>query len=249
MQSVSSQAVVIGVSCRLDADQLLEKRVRSRFSHRKLLFLPPQKDDLQRLLKHILLLPTDSSLPRDYATEFNSKISNILTDKRFIEVTDKLLDSDSTFSNFVRFLFSAVSCMDLKSGFMTLENFKYALATIQRQSKLDCLKDCSILELYLMVCMKRLEVKEQETYNFNSVMKEYKSIHESFQTSDNYSRNVCLRAFEHLLDRQLIEFADRGHNQSIEFRAVKLLISPPELNQGLKSNRSCPAILQKLMES
>ncbi|PWA50883.1 dynamin central domain-containing protein [Artemisia annua] len=48
MQSVSSQAVVIGVSCRLDADQLLEKRVRSRFSHRKLLFLPPQKEDLQR---------------------------------------------------------------------------------------------------------------------------------------------------------------------------------------------------------
>jgi hypothetical protein len=31
-----------------DADQLLEKRVRSRFSHRKLLFLPPSKEDVQR---------------------------------------------------------------------------------------------------------------------------------------------------------------------------------------------------------
>ncbi|GJZ33879.1 hypothetical protein Tco_0579315 [Tanacetum coccineum] len=30
---------------------------------------------------------------------------------------------------------------------------------------------CSILELYIMVCLKRLEVKEQESYNFNSVMK------------------------------------------------------------------------------
>lgn len=104
MQSVSSQAVVIGISCRLvsylntasiplwnlrskkywelasskfitlvycmiklcvaydfdkiklltisiaiqDADQLLEKRVRSRFSHRKLLFLPPCKEDVER---------------------------------------------------------------------------------------------------------------------------------------------------------------------------------------------------------
>ncbi|KAE8077235.1 hypothetical protein FH972_015815 [Carpinus fangiana] len=48
MQSVTSQAVVIGVSCRLDADQLLEKRVRSRFSHRKLLFLPPSQGDIER---------------------------------------------------------------------------------------------------------------------------------------------------------------------------------------------------------
>ncbi|KAK1438521.1 hypothetical protein QVD17_04330 [Tagetes erecta] len=248
MQSVSSQAVVIGVSCRLDADQLLEKRVRSRFSHRKILFLPPEKDDLQRLLKHILLLPIDSSLPQDFVTGFNSRVSNILADKRFNEITDKIIESDSTVSNFVRFLFSAVSCIDLKSGYMTLENFKSALSTIHRQPKLDCLKDCSILELYIMVCMKRLEVKEQTSYNFNSVMKEYTIIQDSSQTVDNYSRNVCLRAFEHLLDRQLIQFADRGHNQFIEFRPVKLLMSHFQLHQALKSNRSCPPILLKLME-
>ncbi|KAF7132786.1 hypothetical protein RHSIM_Rhsim09G0101800 [Rhododendron simsii] len=55
-----------------DADQLLEKRVRSRFSHRKLLFLPLSKEDLRRLLKHILELPTESSLPHDYVSELNS---------------------------------------------------------------------------------------------------------------------------------------------------------------------------------
>lgn len=65
--------------------------------------------------------------------------------------------------------------------------------------------------------MKRLEVKEQNSYNFNSVMKgecliliflsaivkflltclayvaEYKSIHDSVKTSDYFARNVCLR--------------------------------------------------------
>ncbi|KAK4479910.1 hypothetical protein RD792_015454 [Penstemon davidsonii] len=74
MQSVTSQAVVVGVSCRLDADQLLEKRVRSRFSHRKLLFLPSSREDLQRVLEHILLLPTDSRLPQDYTATFNAKL-------------------------------------------------------------------------------------------------------------------------------------------------------------------------------
>lgn len=248
MQSVSSQAVVIGISCRLDADQLLEKRVRSRFSHRKLLFLPPCKEDVERLLERILSLPIDLDLPRDYITKFNAKLLNVLADKRFKKVINSYLDSDSTVRQLVRYLFCAISKMDLKSGLLTLENFEHALSNIQRQPKQEYIKDCSILELYILVCMKRLEAKEQNSYNFNSVMKEYKSIHDSFRTSDYYSRSVCLRAFEHLLQRELICFPDnRGHNQSVEFRSVKLLISSHELHHGLKSYHSCPVILQKLM--
>ncbi|CAA3011052.1 origin of replication complex subunit 4 [Olea europaea subsp. europaea] len=241
MQSVTSQAVVIGISCRLDADQLLEKRVRSRFSHRKLLFLPPSREDTERLLEHILLLPTNSSFPHEYVTAFNVKLLKIFADYKFKEIVDTLSYSDSTVNHLQRFLFSTVSHMDLKSGLLSLENFKAALSTIQRQPKLEVLKDCSILELYILVCMKRLEAKEQELRNFNAIMKEYKSIHDTFQTSNYYARNVCLRAFEHLLQRELISFEDnRGHGQSAEFRPVKLLISRPELYQGLKSYPSCP---------
>ncbi|KAF8390069.1 hypothetical protein HHK36_024590 [Tetracentron sinense] len=241
MQSITSQAVVIGVSCRLDADQLLEKRVRSRFSHRKLLFLPPSKEELQRLLEHILSLPIDSSFSHDYAMEFNAKLHKIVGDCRFTEIVDTLSGSDSTVNHLLKFLFRAVCCMDLDFGFLTLENFKTAILSIQRQPKLECLQDCSVLELYILVCMKRLEDKEQNSYNFNSVMKEYKGIHDSYQTSDYYARNVCLRAFEHLLQRELICFTDnRGQSQSVEFRPVKLLISSHELYPGLKSNRSCP---------
>lgn len=249
MQSVTSQAVVVGVSCRLDADQLLEKRVRSRFSHRKLLFLPPSKEDLHRLLEHIFSLPTDSTFPDDYAIEFNSKINNILADEKFKEIINTLSSFDSSINHLMRFLFHAVCHMNLKSGVLSLENFKTALSSIQRQPKMECLQDCSILELYILVCMKRLEAKEENSYNFNSVMKEYKNIHDSFKTSDYYARNVCCRAFEHLLQRELICFADnRGHSQSVEFRPVKLLISSRELYQGLKSYRSCPVILQKLVD-
>uniref|UniRef100_A0A4U5NPK3 Acyl-[acyl-carrier-protein] hydrolase n=1 Tax=Populus alba TaxID=43335 RepID=A0A4U5NPK3_POPAL len=241
MQSVTSQAVVVGVSCRLDADQLLEKRVRSRFSHRKLLFLPPSKEDVQRLLEHILSLPMDSSLAHDYAAEFNEKLQSILADERFKEIISNYLNSNSTTNHLLRFLFIAISNMELKSGFLSLENFKAALSSIQRQPKQECIKDCSILELYILVCMKRLEIREQNSYNFSSVMKEYKSVHDSFPTSDYYAQNVCLRAFEHLLQRELICFTDnRGHSQSIEFRQVKLVVSYAELQEGLKSYRSCP---------
>ncbi|KZV37942.1 origin recognition complex subunit 4-like [Dorcoceras hygrometricum] len=266
MQSVTSQAVVIGVSCRLmtsdeyavykveppfdlDADQLLEKRIRSRFSHRKLVFLPLSPDDLHRLLEHILLLPTDASLPHDYVAAFNAKLLHILADEKFKGLIDVLSYPDSTVCDLSRFLFSAVCRMDSNPGFLSLENFKAALPSVQRQPKMGGLNDCSVLELYILVCMKRLEVKELELCNFNSIMKEYKSIHDTFQTSDYYAWNVCLRAFEHLLQRGLISFEDnRGHLQSSEFRPVKLLISWQELQQGLKSHLCCPVLLHKLMD-
>ncbi|KAK6931564.1 Origin recognition complex subunit 4, C-terminal, partial [Dillenia turbinata] len=218
MQTVTSQAVIVG-----DADQLLEKRVRSRFSHRKLLFLPPSNEELYKTVEHVLILPTDSSLPHDYAHEFNRKLHKSFT---FNQTVNTLLK------------FVAVSHRDLNFGFLTLDNFKTALSSFQRQPKLECVQDCFVLELYILVCIQRLEIKEQNSYNFNSIMKEYKSIHSSFQTSDHYAQTVCLRlctrllAFEHLQERELICFTDnRSYNQSAEFRPTKILISYHELSQ------------------
>ncbi|GAB4829871.1 origin recognition complex subunit 4 [Ancistrocladus abbreviatus] len=176
MQSVTSQAAVIGISCRMDADQLLEKRVRSRFSHRKLLFSPPSKEDLEKLLESILSLPVDSTLPRDYAVKFNMELQKMLAERKFKEIIDKLLESDSTVHHFLRFLFVAVSSMELKSGLLSVKNFEAALSSLGRQPKLEYIKDCSLLELYLLVCMKRLEAKEQNVYNFNSIMEESNEI-------------------------------------------------------------------------
>lgn len=50
-----------------------------------------------------------------------------------------------------------------------------------------------------------------------------------------------MQAFEHLIHRELICYTDnRGQSLSAEFRPAKLLISPPELHQGLKAYPSCP---------
>ncbi|CAL4962046.1 unnamed protein product [Urochloa decumbens] len=249
MQTLTSQAVVIGVSCRLDADQLLEKRVRSRFSHRKLLFVPSSLEDTERLVEHLLILAKDSGLPAKYITDYNSRLTTIFSDKKFKGILNTLMDADATTSNILRFLFRAVSYMDMESGFLSMESFLKALSSMQRQPKMDSLQDLSILELYILVCMHRLEDKEQSSYNFTSIMKEYRSIQDAYKTSDKYATNVCFRAFEHLLDRELISFGDnRGRNQALEYRPVKLLISSRELAQSLKLNTTCPAVLQKLFD-
>jgi hypothetical protein len=88
-------------------------------------------------------------------------------------------------------------------------------------TSLHFLADLSILELYILVCMNRLEDKEQNSYNFNSIMKgiicsspftisprqkkkktdgcwtgflsEYRSIQDAYKTSDKYATTVCFR--------------------------------------------------------
>ncbi|KAG2301771.1 hypothetical protein Bca52824_030422 [Brassica carinata] len=275
MQSVTSQAVVIGISSRLDADQLLEKRVRPRFSHRKILFLPPSGEEVDSLLHHLLSLPADSSFPSGYVAQFNEKIKSITSDTRFKDMLSTFLNANSTVNSLLKFIFRAVSSMTLESGLLSLENFKAALSSMQRQPKLEAVRGI-ISQLYLVVCMRRLEVKEQSSYNFISVMKgtllfwlkkkcwlrhyendlgyhscflEYKTIHDSFQTSDYYAQNVCLRAFEHLREREVICYAEiRGQSQTGEYRPMELLISASELHQGMRSHACCPAILLKLLD-
>ncbi|KAI3879824.1 hypothetical protein MKX03_000443 [Papaver bracteatum] len=253
MQSVMSQAVVVGSSCRLDAYQLLEKRVRSCFPHRKLLFLPPSKEDIQILLEHILSLPADSSFPHDYVVEFNEKIRSILGDQRFKEILTKLSDADSSVNNLLSFLFRSICNMDIKkSRFLSIKNFETASKRIHHQPKWESLQDCSILEHYILVCMKRLETKEQNSYNFNSVMKEYKDINDAFPIYvTHYERDRCLMAFEHLEQRGLISFEDvRGQNPSVQFCSVKLLVSSHQLQESLNANSSSiPGKIRTLLMS
>ncbi|KAG1346959.1 Origin of replication complex subunit 4 [Cocos nucifera] len=271
MQTLISQAVVIGVSCRLTNSWKKELDLGS-LTGNSFLFLPLKKTYKggSFLSSHKIwismpnVLPTFSTiilvfLPcgvqvigilTAFAKRFKFSFKNILSDKKFKEILDSLLDVDGSVSNLLRLLFRAVSYMDMESGLLSLENFKSAYLCTYRQPKIDNLKDASILELYILVCMNRLETKEQNSYNFNSIMKEYKAIHDAYKTSDNHANNVCLRAFEHLLEQELIGFTDsKGRTPSIEFRTVKLLISSGELYQGLKSNSSCPVDIQPCGET
>ncbi|XP_078154843.1 origin recognition complex subunit 4 isoform X1 [Carex rostrata] len=250
METFTSQSIIIvGLSCLEGSEQQLEKRVRSRFSSCTLLFGPPSEEDGRRLLEQLLHLQKDSSLPSKYVVEFNSRLDKIFGDKKFKEILSSFTCADGSINHLLRFLFVASSYMDMETGYLSLQSFESAYSLMKRQPKFDSLHDLSILELYFLVCMHRLQCKEETSYNFNSVMKEYKAIQDAYRTSDNYSHAVCLRAFEHLLESELISFTDaKGRNDSIRFRPVKLLVSSRELHDSLKSNPSCPAILQKLLD-
>ncbi|XP_024529265.1 origin of replication complex subunit 4 isoform X2 [Selaginella moellendorffii] len=234
LQSPSSQAAVIGISCRLDADQLLEKRVRSRFSQRKILFLPPPSEEITRFLEAVLVIPVDSSANlAQHANAFNAKISAWLQMETTKELVNKLAALDSSPRNIIDSVFRNL-----------LDYLKNTKSTTPKHPPTICaLADLSVLELFLLTSMKRLENKERDTYTFNSVFKEYQ---DGYKSSDSYSKKAAYKAFEHLLERELIGYSDgRAVSTLSHLRPVKMLISFEELEQGLEASPICPATLRQ----
>ncbi|KAJ7543479.1 hypothetical protein O6H91_09G039700 [Diphasiastrum complanatum] len=246
MQSSSSQAALIGVSSRLDADQLLEKRVRSRFSHCKLLFLPPSTDDIFSLYDRLFLLPVNQcSHWQKFSEDFKEKASVVLQQGSVKQLVDEFMSMEVSGQRCVDLLFRALCELNPQSGHISPAQFKVASANLTPQPKLEILTDVSVLELCLLVAMYRLEAREVESYNFNTVFKEYKRL-EEHNTCDVYSKQCALRAFEHLLERELIVFKDSsGLGNMLEVRPIKLLVSRHEIDKGLEGNISCPTILRQ----
>uniref|UniRef100_A0A8C5GKM3 Origin recognition complex subunit 4 n=1 Tax=Gouania willdenowi TaxID=441366 RepID=A0A8C5GKM3_GOUWI len=80
-QSAQAPVAVVGLTCRLDVMELLEKRVKSRFSHRQILLLSslsfPQYQ--QRIQAQLSL--TDAFPDAHFAEEWNSSIKTLCEDK------------------------------------------------------------------------------------------------------------------------------------------------------------------------
>ena len=97
---VCSQAGVVGLSCRSDVAEMLEKRVKSRFSYRRQLVLNPSTSDFKHpeegpcaLLQALLTLPADSkTAPDPFLLSFNAAVRMALGSEMFRTRLQRLCD-------------------------------------------------------------------------------------------------------------------------------------------------------------
>lgn len=114
---IASQATicVVGLTCRLDVMELLEKRVKSRFSHRQIFLFPGsgQKDQSNfetrmTLLKSLLLLSEDD-VPLAgsvFVHCWNSQVENLCMEEAVQNVMRTMLNLDNSERTLRSFLVS-----------------------------------------------------------------------------------------------------------------------------------------------
>nr|XP_021332500.1 origin recognition complex subunit 4 isoform X2 [Danio rerio] len=96
-QSAQTPVAVVGLTCRLDVLELLEKRVKSRFSHRQIhLFSSLSFSQYVDVVRLQLSLPQDFPDHR-FSSQWNQSVTKLCEDKSVLEVLKRSFNSSKDF--------------------------------------------------------------------------------------------------------------------------------------------------------
>ncbi|XP_071491092.1 origin recognition complex subunit 4-like [Diadema antillarum] len=249
-QSAQTPITVIGITCRLDVVELLEKRVKSRFSHRQIhVFNTLTFDQYCDVFRQTLALPPSFS-HKEFAREWNKHVGILTDDTTVCDILRKTYDLDKSVRSLFDLMLLPISRISSDhptiNGLHLLESRKVHSA----DSKSAMLHGVSVLQLCLIIAMRHLtELYEGDPFNFEMVFNEYqKFIQKKSHTVQQFDKAVVLKAFEHLVALELVKAVDHSLASSTrtqkEYRAMSILVTASQLAEALSSYPACPSELK-----
>lgn len=235
MQEKEPPVAIIGMAGVLHIMDMLEKRVKSRFSDRYILFLPnASMEQALHILRHVLLLP-DGFSTHPHAKEWNSRVVALLEDKEFLEFLAQRQDVKSDPKDLFNLLHVAMKDIDERHPFLTVHDFRKAAAFMSPDMKLQALKGAPALEMGLLVAMKLFEEDKIEEYNFEMVYDRFqKFARDEFMS---VTKPTAFAAFESLLEQELIKKVARRAEEKATpkgFLMVRLMPIPAQIEDVLR---------------
>ncbi|XP_029329913.1 origin recognition complex subunit 4 isoform X1 [Mus caroli] len=242
-QSAQTPVAVIGLTCRLDILELLEKRVKSRFSHRQIHLM--NSFDFPQYLK---IFKEQLSLPAEFpdkvfAERWNENVHCLSEDSTVLEVLQKHFSVNKNLQSLHMLLMLALNRVTVSHPFMTSADLMEAQHMCSLDSKANIVHGLSVLEICLIIAMKHLnDIYEEEPFNFQMVYNEFqKFIQRKAHSVYNFEKPVVMKAFEHLQQLELIKPVERTSvNSQREYQLVKLLLDNTQIMNALQKYSNCP---------
>mmetsp|Transcript_51761 Transcript_51761/g.86025 ORF Transcript_51761/g.86025 Transcript_51761/m.86025 type:complete len:572 (+) Transcript_51761:160-1875(+) len=249
--SHQARIALVGLTCRLDACELMEKRVRSRFSHRQINFLGIQSiEEYEQILSSTLTLPTPAEVGplSTYVQEHNDRLKEILSSSKLKTVLNLHHAIDNHAGPLFTMATLAVCRLKQQHPLLDVEDFEIASEDVVFDPFTTMMEGLTRLELIILVCMKKLEQREVRPYNFEVIYSEYRKFSRGTSQQDQYNKDVCLKAFEHLL---AIEFAkcDSRSTTLLEYRSVQLVPSWSDIDDAIQACNEMPSVVKKWAET
>ncbi|XP_041487329.1 origin recognition complex subunit 4 isoform X2 [Microtus oregoni] len=242
-QSAQTPVAVIGLTCRLDILELLEKRVKSRFSHRQIHLMNsfgfPQ---YVKIFKEQLSLPPEFP-DKVFAERWNENTQCLSEDATVREVLQKHFNVNKNLRSLHMLLMLALNRVTVSHPFMTSADLMEAQHLCNLDSKASIVHGLSVLEICLIIAMKHLnDIYEEEPFNFQMVYNEFqKFIQRKAHSVYNFEKPVVMKAFEHLQQLELIKPMERTSvNSQREYQLVKLLLDNTQIMNALQKYSNCP---------
>ncbi|XP_048810037.1 origin recognition complex subunit 4 isoform X3 [Lagopus muta] len=242
-QSAQTPVTVIGLTCRQDILELLEKRVKSRFSHRQIYLMNSFTfKQYIRIFKEQLSLPADFP-DKAFAQKWNSNVQLLSEDKAVQDVLQNLFHYSKDLRSLHFLLMLALSNVTVRHPLITASDLQEASKQYRMDSKANIVHGLSVLEICLIIAMKHLnEVYEGEPFNFQMVYNEFqKFIQRKAHCMYNFEKPVVMKAFEHLLQLELVKPIERPSVRSQrEYLLMELLLDNNQIMDALQAYPNCP---------
>ncbi|KAI9501016.1 origin recognition complex subunit 4 C-terminus-domain-containing protein [Coemansia spiralis] len=219
-QSQQTPIAVLGVTARIDVMDLLEKRVKSRFSHRQIhVHYMQSLDDFTSIARAALHLPLSDNINNDnnatfseiYVSRFNSRVDEILATESVAAYIATVFDLGKDVRQLLRAFVLAASHITIEQPLLQLTNAEASIAKEEASAKFQVISSISLLELCLIISMKSLVQGGSSKYNFEMVYNEYKTFMSRHLmaaatggTMKVYKKPIALKAFEALVELEVV---------------------------------------------
>ncbi|KAK5648447.1 hypothetical protein RI129_003339 [Pyrocoelia pectoralis] len=241
-QSAQTPICVLGITFQLEIIESLEKRVKSRFSHRQI-FLSHKEDDqvveidirLKRVRDLLRLKPT-SRLTKNYVASWNKHVQDVIQDDKFHTFMQRILDVNPNEQTLNKLIFLVVSQLNDRKSRLSLKDFEVQYQLMESEDLLCVIQDLSVLEICLLIAMKHhIEIHDTSTFNFEIIFTRYSKFVSSISNIQDFQRTAVLKAFEHLQNLRLIGPVSSIGLSSLqkEYQNFELLIPPEQIVEAI----------------
>ena len=251
---------VVGVTCRIDVMELLEKRVKSRFSHRQFFVCNRWSfDDYVDGFVNLLHFSPESKKKhyrfKSQYKQWNSNIQKLSRDPSVIEILKKQFHISKETPGLQALLTLPVAKLSDNHSAIAVADIADSERVIFADSKLSLLRGVTMLELCLIIAMNHLSnIHSGEPFNFQMVYNEFlKFSQKKSHVLQNYSKAVVFKAYEHLVELEFLQPKDNritiASKVSKDYRPMLLLITDRQLKEAIDKYPDCNTDVKQWAES
>ncbi|CAG8494331.1 8444_t:CDS:2 [Ambispora gerdemannii] len=254
-QDNQAPVAIIGMTRRLDALFLLEKRVKSRFSHRQIhLYSAENFKTFTEIAKNFLRLDNDiEEVDSIYRQHFNERVEELFEETSFSRTVRHIFDSSKGIRGFINLCFGPIARLSAVKPFLLSSDFAEYLIQKQINAKIEIIKGITELELCLLVAIQHINLQQTPTFNFCMVYEEYKNFMNDLAVKGKSMRmrkwDAALKSFEHLVLMELVIPVEGAMKSRKEYRMMRVLLEPNEIFEAVSSHKDCPLVLKNWSQS
>eukprot|EP01083_Nonionella_stella_P152251 487712_1 len=235
LQSGQALIAVIGLTTQQDVNELLEKRIRSRFSHRRIVFTNDIPADTSLgVLQRALTLPSSPNM-LEYHKTFNLRTEKLINHKVVRDLVANALKRGNSQAWINQMAMVALDKMKPQEKYLSSSHFRDARRAMANNYRLEAVKGLSVCELVILFAAVHLEFKQKVPFTFAMIWDEYETALRTnvCQSLHEFTGRTALKFFERLIDRGFLSFVTKTKENDMfasnQFHGVRLTLDATEL--------------------